>query len=111
AEATMRAGKGLQARGTGGPGRMPSIAGGIRPKPPVAHGGFTLVEMMIVITISLALMTMVVPIFNLVTRTTIRIERKLAVYEAARMMLDFYENEIENEIYDSRGNHFGIKHG
>ncbi len=73
--------------------------------------GFTLIEMMVVVTVCLGLMTMVVPVFRLVTKTTVRIERKLAVYEAARMMLDYYETEINSAVYDTRGNQFGIKHG
>ncbi|MCW8129146.1 MAG: prepilin-type N-terminal cleavage/methylation domain-containing protein [Planctomycetota bacterium] len=71
--------------------------------------GFTLLEMMVTVAICLMMMAMVVPVFQVVTRSTSRIERKLAVHEAARMVLDFYDAEIQSAVYDSRGNHFGIK--
>ena len=42
--------------------------------------GFTLLEMMVVVTISLLLMVLVVPIFQICTRTVRTVERKLALY-------------------------------
>ncbi|HYF50696.1 MAG TPA: type II secretion system protein [Planctomycetota bacterium] len=71
--------------------------------------GFTLLEMMVVVLIALVLMSMLVPVFQVTTRTVMTVERRLSAYEAARMMLDFYEGEIQMAGFDCRGNHFGIK--
>lgn len=76
---------------------------------PRPAAGFTLLEMMITVATCLMMMVMVVPIFQAVTKSTSRIERKLSTYEAARMVLDFYDAEIQSAVYDSRGNQFGIK--
>jgi len=72
--------------------------------------GFTLIEMLVSIGIVLMMMALIVPIFQITTRTVTAVERRLAVYEAARMMLDFYQDEIECAIWDCRGNQFGLKH-
>ena len=72
--------------------------------------GFTLVEMMVVLTISLLLMTMIVPIFRVTTRTVQTIERKLAVYDAARNILDLIETEISVGVVNEKGQHWSIKH-
>jgi prepilin-type N-terminal cleavage/methylation domain-containing protein len=71
--------------------------------------GFTLLEMMVVAMVALILMSMIVPIFQVTTRSVATVEKKLAVYEAARMILDFYEGEITTAAFDCRGNQFGIK--
>ena len=70
---------------------------------------FTLVEMMVVLTISLMLMTMIVPIFKVSTKTVQVIERKLAVYEAARNLLDVVESDIQLAVTNERGGHFSLK--
>ena len=71
---------------------------------------FTLVEMMVVLTVSLLLMTMIVPIFRLSTKTVQVVERKLAVYESARNVLDLIEAEMQLAITTDKGEHFSIKH-
>src|SRR5476649_1096975 len=71
---------------------------------------FTLVEMMVVLTVSLLLMTMIVPIFRLSTKTVQVVERKLAVYESARNVLDLVESELQLAISNEKGEHFSIKH-
>ena len=52
--------------------------------------GFTLLEMMTVLAISLGLMLIIVPVFTVSTRVVERVERKLAVYESARGILDMF---------------------
>lgn len=71
--------------------------------------GFTLLEMMVVVTISLLLMMLVVPIFQVCTRTVRTVERKLALYEAARNILDLLEFEVRLVAQNERGEHFSIK--
>lgn len=71
--------------------------------------GFTLLEMMVVVTISLLLMVLVVPIFQICTRTVRTVERKLALYEAARNILDVLEFEVRLVAQNERGEHLSIK--
>ncbi|MBI3829759.1 MAG: type II secretion system protein [Planctomycetes bacterium] len=71
--------------------------------------GFTLLEMMIVITICLAMMVLVVPIFQVSTRTVKIVEQKLAVYEAARNILDTMELEIHQAVMNEKGENFALK--
>ena len=71
---------------------------------------FTLVEMMVVLLVSLTLMTMIVPIFKVSTHTVQVIERRLAVYEAARSQLDLIEAEMRLAITNERGDHWSLKH-
>ena len=71
---------------------------------------FTLVEMMVVLTISLMMMTMIVPIFRVSTHTVQTVERKLAVYEAARNLLEIIESDVQLAITNEKGEHFSIKH-
>jgi prepilin-type N-terminal cleavage/methylation domain-containing protein len=71
--------------------------------------GFTLVEMMVVLVVSLLLMTMTFSIFHVSTRTVQRVERRLAVYEAARNTIDRYECEIQAAFINEKGEEFCIK--
>ena len=71
--------------------------------------GFTLLEMMVVVTICLGIMLMIVPIFQVSTRTVRTVEKKLAVYEAARNILDTIELEIRQAVFNEKGEHFVIK--
>ncbi len=73
------------------------------------RAGFTLVEMMLVLFVSMLLMTMVMPVFRVSTRAVQTIERKLAVYEAARNILDVIEIEIQQAALNERGEHFSLK--
>ncbi|MCW8129781.1 MAG: prepilin-type N-terminal cleavage/methylation domain-containing protein [Planctomycetota bacterium] len=74
-----------------------------------AMRGFTLLEMMIVVAVSLMIMVLVVPIFQVTTRTVKTVERKLALYEAARNILDILEFEIRLVARNERGEAFSIK--
>jgi type II secretory pathway pseudopilin PulG len=71
--------------------------------------GFTVIEMMVVVTICLTMMMLVVPIFQVTTRTVTHVEEKLAVYEAARNILDNIEQEVRQAVTNERGEHFSIK--
>jgi prepilin-type N-terminal cleavage/methylation domain-containing protein len=71
---------------------------------------FTLVEMMVVLTVSLLLMTMIAPIFKVSTKTVQVIERKLAVYEAARNILELIEADVQLAVTNERGGHWSLKH-
>jgi len=71
--------------------------------------GFTILEMMVVLAISLVLMVMVVPIFQVTTRTVQTVERKLAIYEAARNILDILDYEVRMAVINERGNTFTLK--
>lgn len=75
-----------------------------------APRAFTLVEMMVVLTVSLMLMTMIVPIFKVSTKTVQVIERKLAVYEAARNSLEIIEAHVRMAVSNERGGHWSLKH-
>jgi prepilin-type N-terminal cleavage/methylation domain-containing protein len=72
--------------------------------------GFTLLEMVTVLAISLMLMTLIVPVFQVTTKTVQNVERKLALYESARNMLDLVEAEVQLAIANEKGEHFSIKH-
>ena len=71
--------------------------------------GFTLVEVMVVLAVSLTLMVMTVSIFEVSSRTVMRVERRLAVYEAARNTLDRFEMEIQAAFTNEKGDQFCIK--
>jgi prepilin-type N-terminal cleavage/methylation domain-containing protein len=71
--------------------------------------GFTLIEMLVVLIISLLLMLLIVPVFRVSTGTVQAVERKLAVYEAARNLLDMVEIEVQHAALNERGEHFAIK--
>jgi prepilin-type N-terminal cleavage/methylation domain-containing protein len=71
--------------------------------------GFTLVEMMVVMVVSVLLMTMSLSIFQVSSRTIQRIERRLAVYEAARNTLDRLDSEIQSAFANEKGDSFCIK--
>ncbi len=71
--------------------------------------GFTMLEMMVVVSICLAIMVLIVPIFQVTTRTVQTVERKLALYEAARNILDILEFEIKMAVTNERGEQFCIK--
>jgi len=73
--------------------------------------GFTLLEMMVVVAISLLLIALLVPIFQLTTRTVRTVEVKLAVYEAARNILDVLDAQLRLAMCTERGEHFSIKGG
>jgi prepilin-type N-terminal cleavage/methylation domain-containing protein len=74
-----------------------------------APRGFTLLEMMTVLVVSLLMMIMIVPIFNVSTHTVRLVERKLAVYEAARGLLDELEDNIRRSATNERGEMFALK--
>jgi type II secretory pathway pseudopilin PulG len=80
--------------------------GVVRAAPPA----FTLIEMMVVMFISLAMMVLVVPIFSLSIKTVKSVERKLEVQEASRMALDLLDQMFQAVVFDSRGNHFSLRH-
>lgn len=71
--------------------------------------GFTLVEMLIVLAISLMLMVLVVPVFQVTTKTVQTVERKLSVYEAARNILDIIEADVKLAVMNERGGHWSLK--
>jgi prepilin-type N-terminal cleavage/methylation domain-containing protein len=71
--------------------------------------GFTLIEMMVALSICLAIMVIVVPIFQVTTRTVESVERRLAVYEAARNILDCIEIELRQAMTNERGETFCLK--
>jgi prepilin-type N-terminal cleavage/methylation domain-containing protein len=71
--------------------------------------GFTLLEMMVVVTISLIIVTIIVSVFQVSTRTVKTVERKLAVYEAARNVLDIIHGQIVMAVTNERGDQFSIK--
>jgi prepilin-type N-terminal cleavage/methylation domain-containing protein len=71
--------------------------------------GFTLIEMMVVISIALIMMLLIVPIFQVTTKTVQTVERKLAVYEAARNILDMVEADVKLAVANERGGHFSMK--
>jgi hypothetical protein len=54
-------------------------------------------------------MMLIVPIFQVSTRTVRNVEEKLTVYEAARNILDIFEQEIRQALINERGEHFSIK--
>jgi prepilin-type N-terminal cleavage/methylation domain-containing protein len=74
-----------------------------------APRGFTLLEMMIVVLISLLIMAVIVPIFKLTTHTVQAVERKLAIYESARNILDNLAYELKQSVANERGGLFCIK--
>jgi type II secretory pathway pseudopilin PulG len=71
--------------------------------------GFTLLEMITVVLISLALMLMIVPAFQVTTRAITTVNRKLEVYQAARNILDQLELNIQQAIFNERGEVFTLK--
>lgn len=71
--------------------------------------GFTLLEMMVVVSVSLAMMVIIVPIFQTTTSAVKQVERKLSLYEAARNILDILESEVKLAVTNERGGHFSIK--
>jgi len=71
--------------------------------------GFTVVEMMVVVSICLTLMMLVLPLFQVTTRTVQNVEKKLSAYEAARNILDLFEQEVRQGMTNERGEHFSIK--
>ncbi len=73
------------------------------------RAGFTLVEMMVVATICLLVVTITVPVFRVSTQTVSSVERKLALYAAARNILDTFESESRLAVMNERGGHFSLK--
>ena len=73
------------------------------------QNGFTILEMIIVLAISLLLMVLVIPVFKVTSNTVQVVERKLAAYEAARNTLDRFECEIHAVFMNEKGDQFGIK--
>jgi prepilin-type N-terminal cleavage/methylation domain-containing protein len=71
--------------------------------------GFTLIEMLVVLGISLMLMVLVVPVFQVTTKTVQAVERKLSVYEAARNILDIIESDVKLGVVNERGGHWSLK--
>jgi prepilin-type N-terminal cleavage/methylation domain-containing protein len=76
----------------------------------VSRKAFTLIEMMIVLMISLVMMTIILPVFQVTSRTVQVVERKLAVYESARNVLDQIAFEFRTAVQNEQGDGFGIKH-
>ncbi len=79
------------------------------PRASRSASGFSVLEMLVVLGISLALMTLIVTVFRITTRTVKVVERKLALYEAARNVLDLLEYELAMAAVNERGEHFSIK--
>lgn len=71
--------------------------------------GFTLLEMMVVVAVTLGMVVIIVPVFQVSTRTVSSVERKLAVYEAARNTLDIIHFQIMAAVTNERGEQFSIK--
>jgi prepilin-type N-terminal cleavage/methylation domain-containing protein len=71
--------------------------------------GFTLLEVMVVLAISLMIVALITPIFRVATTTVRTVERKLEVYQATRNILDTVELEIQQAVQNERGELFGIK--
>jgi prepilin-type N-terminal cleavage/methylation domain-containing protein len=71
--------------------------------------GFTLVEMLVVMAVSLLLVVTIVPVFAMATHTVTAVQRKLSLYESARNILDLVEAEIRLAAINDRGEHFSIK--
>jgi prepilin-type N-terminal cleavage/methylation domain-containing protein len=78
-------------------------------RPGTAARGFTLLEMIVVLAISLTMMILIVPVFQVTTKTVENVERKLAIYEAARNILDIVEAELRFAVVNERGEGFSIK--
>jgi type II secretory pathway pseudopilin PulG len=71
--------------------------------------GFTMLEIMVVIALVLMIIVVVLPIFQVTTKTIQTVERRLAVYEAARSILDTIENELRLAVINERGEMLQIK--
>ncbi|HYF52097.1 MAG TPA: type II secretion system protein [Planctomycetota bacterium] len=71
--------------------------------------GFTILEMMVVVTIALVIMTIIISVFQVSTRTVKSVERKLAVYEAARNILDIVHAQVMMAVVNERSEQFSIK--
>ena len=71
--------------------------------------GFTLMEMMVVVTVALTMMVMIVPIFTVATRTVGTVERRLTIYQSARNIIDQIENDVWMAATNERGDAFNIK--
>jgi prepilin-type N-terminal cleavage/methylation domain-containing protein len=71
--------------------------------------GFTLMEMMVVLAISLMMLVMIVPIFTVTTRSVGAVERKMVIYQAARNIIDQIENDVWMAGVNERGDMFNIK--
>jgi type II secretory pathway pseudopilin PulG len=70
---------------------------------------FTLIEVMVVAAISLSMVLMIAMTFNTGTRAVKGVERKLAVYEAARNILDIIHVQLLIAVSNERGEQFSIK--
>jgi len=71
--------------------------------------GFTLMEIMVVVAVALTMMTMIVPIFSVTTRTVGTVERRLIIYQRARNIIDQIENDVWMAGVNERGDTFNIK--
>ena len=71
--------------------------------------GFTLIEMMVVATVGLSMAIFIAMIFKVSTKTVQNVERKLAVYEAARNILDIIHAQMLAALSNERGEQFSIK--
>ncbi|MCW8129044.1 MAG: type II secretion system protein [Planctomycetota bacterium] len=71
--------------------------------------GFTLLEMMVVVAVTLGMVVIIVPVFQVSTRTVSAVQRKLSVYEAARNTLDIIHFQIMAAVTNERGEQFSIK--
>ena len=71
--------------------------------------GFTLVEMMISVSICLGMMLVVTGVFKVCTGTVRSVERRLAVYEAARGILDTMDIELGRAYQNEKGEQFSIR--
>ena len=70
---------------------------------------FTLVEMMVVVAVSLSMTICIAMIFKTSTKTVQHVEQRLAVYEAARNILDIIHNQMLTACNNERGEQFSIK--
>src|SRR4051812_30704745 len=65
--------------------------------------------MMVVATIGLSMTVCIALIFKVSTKTVQNVERKLAVYEAARNILDIVHQQMLTALSNERGEQFSIK--
>jgi len=71
--------------------------------------GFTLIELMITIALALSMVALIVPIFQISTKTVTAVERRLTIYAATRNILDILDAELRLATINERGEHFSIK--
>jgi prepilin-type N-terminal cleavage/methylation domain-containing protein len=71
--------------------------------------GFTIIELMVVLVITLIIMGMLTTIFVTTTKVVNVVELKLRVNEQARGILDTFEEQLMNASANERGGNFVVK--